>query len=312
MSERPRLLLVGAGGFIGEHLADAATAAGVEVVATRRETGGDAPGCDLLDPASVSSCIDEVAPDLIVNAAGAASVGQSWQLPGETFAANATGVLNLLEAVAAGAPGAHLLCLSSADVYGMREEAELPLGEDLRPQPVTPYGVSKAAMELLCGQYAQARGLQIAVVRLFNLIGPGQSDRFAVPSFARQIAAAERSGAAEFELELGNSAAVRDFVDVRDGARALVELSRRGLTGAFNLCSGRGTTIRDLSEELARQAGIPVRLREKEGLKRPVDPPVLVGDPRRLREAIGFAAKTPISRSLGDLLDEWRARPTAA
>jgi GDP-4-dehydro-6-deoxy-D-mannose reductase len=251
-------------------------------------------------------------PGLVVNAAGAASVGQSWGLPAETFAANASGVVNLLEAVLAEAPQAHVLCLSSADVYGIREAVELPLGEDLRPQPVTPYGVSKAAMELVCGQYERAHGLSVAVARLFNLIGPGQSDRFAVPSFARQIAAAERAGEAELELSLGNSAATRDFVDVRDGARALLELSRRRLSGTFNLCSGRATTIGELSEELAGQAGIPVRLREQEGLKRPVDPPVLVGDPSRLREAIGFEPEIPLTRSLGDLLDEWRAQPAGA
>ena len=312
MSGRPRLLLIGAGGFVGAHLTQAADAAAdIEVVAVRRGPDGDVPGCDLLDRASVAACLDSVAPDLIVNAAGAASVGQSWQLPTETFAANATGVLNLLEAVVARVPEAHVLSLSSADIYGVRKEAELPLGEDLQAAPVTPYGVSKAAMELICGQYARAHGLRIAVVRLFNLIGPGQSDRFAVPSFARQIAAAERRGDKEFELELGNSAAVRDFVDVRDGACALVEISRRGLAGTYNLCSGRGLAIRELSEELARQAEIPVSVREREDLKRPLDPPALIGDPRRLQQAIGFAAETPLSRSLADLLAEWRARPTS-
>jgi GDP-4-dehydro-6-deoxy-D-mannose reductase len=253
-----------------------------------------------------------VEPELVVNAAGAASVGQSWQRPAETFAANATGVLNLLEAVLGQAPQAHVLCLSSADVYGMRGAEALPLSEDLRSQPITPYGVSKAAMELVCGQYERAHGMSVAVVRLFNLIGPGQSDRFVVPSFARQIAEAERAGKTELELSLGNRAATRDFVDVRDGARALLKLSRCRLSGTFNLCSGAGTTIGELSEELARQAGIPVRLCEKADLKRPVDPPALVGDPCRLREAIGFVPETPLARSLADLLDEWRARPAGA
>jgi GDP-4-dehydro-6-deoxy-D-mannose reductase len=290
----------------------AARAAGLDLLAAGRDPHGDLPGCDLLDPVAVSSCVAAADPDLIVNAAGAASVGQSWAEPAETFAANATGVLNLLEAVANEAPRAHLLCFSSADVYGVRAADEMPLAEEVQPRPATPYGASKAAMELLCGQYERAHGLSVAVARLFNLIGPGQSDRFAVPSFARQIAAAEQAGERELELALGNSAAIRDFVDVRDGARALLDLSRRRLSGTFNLCSGQGATIGDLSAELARQASIPVRLGEREALKRPVDPPVLVGDPSRLREAIGFVAETPISRSLGDLLDEWRARPASA
>ncbi len=312
MSEGRRLLLIGAGGFIGNHLEVAARAAGLEVLATARQASGEAPGCDLLDPASVSACVAGVRPDLVVNLAGAASVGRSWQQPAETFAVNATGVLHLLEAVAQEAPSAHVLCVSSADVYGMREEAELPLSEQLQPRPVTPYGASKVAMEVLCGQYGRGRGLRIGVARLFNLIGPGQSSQFALPSFARRIAAAEGAGEPEVDLALGNVAALRDFVDVREGARALVDLSLQELDGTYNLCSGRGTTIAELVEELIGQARIPVAVRQDPGLERPADPPALVGDPTRLREATGFSAETPLAQTLADVLDSWRADAASA
>lgn len=311
MSERRKLLLIGAAGFIGARLADAAAAAGLEVVAAGRQAVGEVPRCDLLDPASISACVEAVRPALVVNAAGAASVGRSWERPAETFAANATGVLNLLEAVAKEAGDPHVLCLSSADVYGVREESELPLGEDLESRPVTPYGASKAAMEVLCGQYVRARGLRVAVARVFNLIGPGQSPRFVAPGFARRIAEAEQRGAA-VELALGNSAALRDFGDVRDGARALIELSRRELTGTYNLCSGEGRTIAQLVEEMSGQARVPISLRREPGLERPADPPALVGDPSHLRKATGFAPEIPLAQSLADLLDEWRARLASA
>jgi GDP-4-dehydro-6-deoxy-D-mannose reductase len=305
MADERTLLLVGASGFVGGHLAAAAAAAGLRVAPAARRPGTGELACDLLDPASVVGCVERAAPDLIVNAAGAASVGQSWQRPAETFAVNATGVLNLLEAVAAKAPSAHLLCLSSADVYGVREERELPLGEDLPLRPVTPYGASKTAMEVLCGQYARAWGLRIAVARVFNLIGPGQSPRFAIPGFARRIAAGEPQGE-EIELSLGNGEAVRDFVDVREGARGLLALSQQELEGAYNLCSGRGATISELAAELAAAARAPVEIRRDPGLERPADPPALVGDPRRLRAATGFAPEIPLAQTLGDLLEEWR------
>ncbi len=312
MAEARTLLLVGAGGFLGSHLATVAAAAGLRVVPATRHQAGGAPRCDLLDPASVAACVEAARPDLVVNAAGAASVGRSWERPAETFAVNATGVLNLLEAVAAKAPAVHVLCLSSADVYGVRDERELPLGEELERLPVTPYGASKAAMETVCGQYSRGRGLRIAVVRAFNLIGPGQSPRFAIPGFARAIAAAEREGAGEAELALGNGAAVRDFVDVRDGARALLELSRRQLVGTYNLCSGRGTPIAELLAGLAAAARVPVTVRHDSALERPADPPALVGDPGRLGEATGFAAEIPLAQTLADLLDSWRAGPATA
>jgi GDP-4-dehydro-6-deoxy-D-mannose reductase len=305
------LLLLGAGGFVGEHVATAATAAGLHVLAAGRTPAGDGPACDLLDPASISACLRAARPDLVVNAAGSASVGQSWQRPAETFAVNATGVLNLLEALAAETPDVHVLCLSSADVYGARDPEELPLGEELEPRPVTPYGAGKAAMETICGQYARARGLRVAVARLFNLIGPGQSERFAIPGFARRIAAAERAGDGGVELALGNPDAVRDFVDVREGATALVGLSSREASGTFNLCSGRGTSISGLVEELGRQARLPVTVRPDPDLARPADPPALVGDPARLREAIGSAPEVPLEQSLADLLTSSRQRPAA-
>jgi len=309
MKEGRTLLLLGAGGFVGGHVAAAAAAAGLRVVRATRTAAG--PACDLLDPASISSCLREARPDLVVNAAGSASVGRSWQQPAETFAVNTAGVLNLLEAVGRKAPAAHVLCLSSADVYGIRSAAELPLAEGFEPRPVTPYGASKAAMETICGQYARGRGLRIAVARLFNLIGPGQSDRFAVPGFARRIAAAERAGEGGVELALGNPDAVRDFVDVREGAAALVELSRREASGTFNLCSGRGTSIAALVEELGRQARVPVTVRPDPDLARPADPPALVGDPARLREAIGSAPELALGQSLADLLAWTRQQPPA-
>jgi GDP-4-dehydro-6-deoxy-D-mannose reductase len=306
------MLLIGSSGFVGAQLPAAAREAGLQVVSTSRRGGEDALPLDLLDTAAVEACLATVQPELIVNAAGAASVGRSWERPAETFAVNAGGVLNLLEAVARKAPAAHLLCISSADVYGIREEQELPLAEGLEPRPVTPYGASKAAMEVLCGQYARSRGLRIGIARAFNLIGPGQSPQFAIPGFARRIAEAEREGQPELELALGNSSAVRDFIDIRDGARALFELSRQELCGTYNLCSGRGTTIAELVEELSRSARVPLRVRQDPHLERPADPPALVGDPRRLHEATGFAAAIPLARSLADLLDCWRAPPASA
>jgi GDP-4-dehydro-6-deoxy-D-mannose reductase len=327
MNDRRTMLLIGAG-FAGSHLRAAAGQAGFHVVAAGREPGEESPPCDLLDPAAVEACVAAVEPDLVVNAAGAASVGRSWKHPAETFAVNATGVLNLLEAVARRAPAAHVLCISSADVYGARGEEELPLGEELEPRPLTPYGSSKAEMEALCGEYGRSRGLDIAVARAFNLIGPAQSPEFAVPGFARRIAEAERAADAVEEpgsssasaprspssvvLALGNPGAVRDFVDVRDAARALVELSRRRLCGTYNVCSGKGTTIAELVEELSRRARVPVTFRRDPGLERPADPPVLVGDPTRLREAIGFDPEIALGESLTDLLEEWRTRLAAA
>lgn len=309
---QPTMLLIGARGFAGAHVREAAESAGLRVLAAGREPGGDGPRCDLLDPASVGACVEAAAPDLIVNMAGAASVAASWERPGEAFAVNAGGVLNLLEAVARHAPAAHLLCVSSAEVYGEPTDEKLPFTEDLSLEPITPYGASKAAMEVLCGQYARGRGLRIAVVRAFNQLGPGQSPAFAASGFARQIAAAELAGAERAELAVGNLAAARDFTDVRDTARAFVAASRQGLIGTYNLCSGAPLKLEALVEEMAKATPLPVEVKPDLSLARPADPSIVYGDPARLREATGWAPEIPLSRSVADLLDWWRAELAAA
>ncbi len=306
------LLIVGAGGFLGAHFRAVAVERGWELVAASRHPTADAPGCELLDSASVAACVEAVSPGLVVNLAGAPSVVGSWQRPAESFAVNATGALNLLEAVSAHAPGAHLICLSSAAVYGDPAAAAMPLGEEAPVAPVSPYGAAKAAMEDHCGLYARSRGLEIAVVRAFNLLGPRQPAFHAASGFAREIAAAELDGAGSVELILGNPAAERDFTDVRDAATALAEIAARRLSGTFNLCSGRPSSIAALAVELGRATPLTVSTRVDPGLARPSDPPLLVGDPGRLREATGWTPRTPTGRSLEDLLGWWRGELATA
>jgi GDP-4-dehydro-6-deoxy-D-mannose reductase len=307
----PTLLLLGASGFAGGHLRQALSRGGLRVVTSSRGGGEGAPACDLLDPDGVTACIEAVRPAAIVNAAGSSSVARSWERPAEVFAINATGVLNLLEAVARHAPGAHLACLSSAAVYGEPDAGLMPLDEAAPAAPVSPYGAGKLAMEELCAQYARSRGLEVAVVRAFNLVGPGQPAFSAASGLARQIAVAERAGEERVELALGNPGAARDTTDVRDAARALTEISRRRLAGTYNLCSGRAPTVAELARALAAATAVEVSTRVDPALARPSDPRLLLGDPSRLGAATGFAPEIPLERSLADLLDWWRSELSA-
>lgn len=307
MAEGRTILLLGASGFVGGHLREAAEAASLRVIGTSRGGEGSEMACDLLDPSSLRRAVAEAAPDLIVNLAGSPSVAESWQRPAETFAVNATGVLNLLAAVASDAPGAYVLCVSSAEVYGEPSPERLPFEENLDPAPVTPYGASKAAMEVVCEQYARSNGMRIGISRSFNQIGPGQAPEFVASGLARQVAAAEKAGAERVELELGNPAAARDFVDVRDGARALLALAERELTGVFNLCSGEAVPVMRLTEHLEAATPLAVEVRSAPALERPRDAAVVRGAPGRLREATGWQPEIPLERSLTDTLEWWRS-----
>ena len=305
MSDGRTLLVLGARGFVGRHLCTAAEEAGLRVIrASRRGSGADV-AADLLDPGSLRALIDRTAPDAVANAAGIASVAASWEDPGRSIAVNAGGAENLLEAVGSAAPGTHVLCISSAQVYGEPAPGRLPFREEQRLDPVSPYGRAKAQMEAACARAAERT--PVAVVRAFNLLGPGQDDEHAPSGFARDVAAAEAAGEAEAEVRIGNPGAARDFLDVRDGATALVAVIERRLTGTYNLCSGRATALSELIELLGEASSLPVRAREDPVLHRPADPATSYGDPGRLRAA-GWEPRIPLRRSIADLLDWWRAR----
>lgn len=310
MSDGPTLLLLGSSGFLGRHLREAALASGLRVLAAGRRPG-QLPACDLLDPAALAACIAAAAPDLIVNAAGDSSVARSWEQPAAAFAVNATGVRNLLAASAEKAPGAHLTCLSSAAVYGEPAE-QMPLAESAPAAPVSPYGEAKLAMEGFCAEYSRSAGLSLAVVRAFNLVGPGQPPFSAASGLARQIALAEHAGEAEVGLAVGNPEAARDSTDVRDAARLILELARRRLQGTYNLCSGRAPTVAEIATALGQLTPLRVSTRVDPALARPSDPPLLLGDPARLREATGLEPSISLATSLADTLDWWRSQPGAA
>ena len=307
MGDGRTLLLLGAGGFAGRHVGAAAEEAGFEVVRASRDGGGADLACDLLDPASIRAALETARPAHVANLAGSSSVAASWRDPEATFAVNATGVESLLEAVAAAAPGAHVLCVSSAQVYGTPAAETLPLREEAPADPVTPYGESKVAMESVCARFAREGSLRVAVLRPFNLVGPGQAAEFSASGFARAIAAAEARGEEEAELAVGNPAAARDFVDVRDAAVAFAAVAERELTGTFNLCSGRPTGLREMIREMAEATPLPVRIEDAPDLRRPADPPISYGSPDRLRAATGWSATTPLARTVADLIDWWRA-----
>jgi GDP-4-dehydro-6-deoxy-D-mannose reductase len=162
---------------------------------------------------------------------------------------------------------------------------------------------------LVAGLAGAAYGLRVLRLRPFPQVGPGQRQSFALPSFAAQIALAER-GQREPVLKVGNLEVTRDYTDVRDVVRAYADLLTHGEPGeAYNVCSGRGFKLRELTEQLARAARVPITIQEDRARLRPADILHLVGDPEKIRTATGFRPRIEIERTLADLLEEARTRP---
>jgi GDP-4-dehydro-6-deoxy-D-mannose reductase len=270
-----------------------------------------APGrseLDLLDGDAVVAFMRSARPRAVFHLAAQASVGRSWKQPGETLRTNLDMTLNVLEAVRREAPEATVLLVGSGEIYGAPER--LPLTEDAPLRPQNPYAVSKAACDLLGGQYADAHELRVIRTRTFNHAGPGQSEDYVVGTLTRQVAEAELAGGGEAVLHVGNLEAARDFTDVRDVVRAYTALMELP-TGAYNVCSGRSVSVRELVELLGRVAGVDVRAEVDPERVRAHEVPEIRGSAASLEAASGWRPEIPLERTLADALSAWRERLAA-
>jgi GDP-4-dehydro-6-deoxy-D-mannose reductase len=301
-----RALITGGRGFVGTWLAEHLRSCGDEVVAVDAEV-------DVTDPAAVSDAVDAARPDAVYHLAALAHVGDSWRDPLRVLEVNVLGTAAVLAAARRYSEATRVLVTSSAEVYGpVPDEAALPLAEGREPAPLTPYAASKLAAEAVAGQAVRGHGQPVIVVRPFNHVGPGQSPNFAVPALARRIVEAKRAGAPS--IPVGNLAARRDLTDVRDVVRAYRLLVEQGTPGrVYNVCSGRDVAIEDVARRLANLAGASVAFVPDPELFRPVEVPVLRGDPGRIRADTGWSPRIPLETTLADVLDEWeRAAATPA
>lgn len=298
-----RFLVTGANGFVGTRLVRYLAEAGYEVAGTYiGARPADAPylalAANLLDPPAVRAAVDEASPDAIVHLAGLSHVGSSWERIGDYFRVNVQGTQILLEAAA----GCRVVLASSAEVYGLVPEKDQPIVESTRYDPRNPYAMAKAAAELL----ALDEGAVVA--RSFNLIGPGQSEQFALPSFARQLAEIAR-GEREPVLEVGNLEARRDFLHVDDAMEAYRLMAIEGEAGeAYNLGSGEARSIREMLDLLLEVSGVSAHPQMDKERFRPVDIPLTCADTTKL-QGLGWRPRRDVEQALRDL---WLATTSEA
>jgi GDP-4-dehydro-6-deoxy-D-mannose reductase len=318
------VLVTGGAGFGGSHLVEHLLEHGETVVAlehpqARSEHLGavrdriDYVACDLAAGGAdqVRAALGGREFQAVYHLAGLASVRRSFGELRHTLEVNALATLNLLGALACQRPLPRLLLVGSAEQYGPGPAGGGGLTEESPLQPVSPYALSKVWQEELGGYYTRTERWPILMTRTFNHTGPRQGADFVCADFARQIARIERR-LADPVIRVGNLAAARDFLDVRDVVAAYRLVLEHGAPGSvYNVCSGQLWRISELLQALLGLAAVEIRVEVEDSRRRAVDIPVLHGDPGRLVGETGWVPHRPLEATLRDLLEYWRGRAAA-
>ena len=314
-----RVLVTGGTGMVGSHFMRSYREDGAEVFGIARSSAASRMSavqdpsilrCDILEKERLRGIVMDLKPDVIIHMAAQAFNGDSWNLEQITHYTNYQGTLNVLrcakELKESGTDVQVLLACSSAEYGNIRPE-DCPLKEDRLLTPWTPYGVSKVGVEMLGRQYALNFGIRVFLPRMFIHVGTGHPPATAIQNFARQLALI-RTGVLPPRIHVGNLDSARDFIDVRDGVRAMRLLMEKGRPGEpVNICNNEAYRIRDILDMLIGIAGVEVEVVSDPALFRVADEPLLLGDDTKIR-SLGYSRRYSMQETLQAVFEDWMGR----
>lgn len=317
MSSVDKYLITGFSGFVSKHFIDFlesnkinAEVLGVDVneqdfdIKNYSFVKCDFKKADLLNKVAVEEIIAQFKPNYVLHLASFSSVALSWKKPVESFANNTNIFLNLIETIRLADINCRILSIGSSEEYGNAADGSLHLTEEHVLNPISPYAVARVSQEMLSKVYTDSYGMDIIMTRSFNHIGTHQKDIFVIPSFAKKMIALKESNSTAKELITGDTTIIRDFVDVRAVVEAYYLLFKKGKKGEiYNICNGKGTSLNEVIQKMAKILNIEVTHKTDPSLVRPNDNKVIIGANEKIKRDTGWENKYSLEESLKDILE---------
>ena len=301
-----KVLIFGAGGFVGSYLSREFLEHGYAVVGSDKATRGQLPPkvafhpADLLNAAEVEALVNAVGPDIVVNLAAISSVGASWGIPQTTIEVNVVGALNILEAARKAEKKPRILFVGSSEEYVITEQA---IDEETELNASNPYGISKVTQENFAALYRAHYGLQVYCVRPFNHTGVGQRDSFVLPSFCKQVAEIEKSGQPG-TIQVGNLNIERDFSHVKDIVRAYrMIVEQDDCHAIYNVGSGTAYNLTELLQYVTKLSHQSISIEVDPARFRPSDQPRICCDHSRITEELGWTPEYSVYDALKEMYE---------
>ncbi|WP_304807335.1 NAD(P)-dependent oxidoreductase [Falsiroseomonas sp.] len=304
-----RILITGGNGYVGRYLTDLLRPHGSLCIADVLRYGKwrfpqndrerlRLEQIDIRDPAQVEAMMASFQPDVIVHLAALHYIPECEADPALAVSTNIQGTLNLLLSCP---EGCRFVFASSGAVYKPDEQPHHETTSELGPSDI--YGLSKLHGEHYVSAIAAKRRLKAVIVRLFNVIGPGETNPHLLPELIAQLKAGRNV------IELGNLSPRRDYISVRDAAAgfcavALHSEMTAGTTRTVNLGTSRTYSVAEVVEKLRRISGINFEIRQTADRTRQVDRPILAADNRSIEEIYGWRVRQSIDETLTEL---WQA-----
>ena len=301
-----RVLIFGAGGFVGSYLCKEFLNNGYKVSGTDKGEGSALPSevdfyrTDLMQANEVEKLIGQIQPDIIVNLAAISSVGASWNMPQTTMAINVIGALNIMEAARKSEQKPRILFVGSSEEYVISEN---PLDENTQLNANNPYGISKVTQEQFAKLYREQYGLKIYCVRPFNHTGIGQRDTFVLPSFCKQVAEIDKSGK-DGKIQVGNLKVKRDFSHVKDVVRAYrMIVESDNCNQIYNVGSGNAYSLEDMLTYIIGLSNQHIEIEVDQNRIRPTDQPVICCDRSLIGKELGWEPQYNVYDALKEMYE---------